>query len=581
MNKIEEKPKYVDLNGNVCYAVMVDGNATKFSQYITSIQTSVAFGKIAVLDISFENTISHVDGTLVSDVDEFQLGKEIELKVGYGEAKETIFKGPIIKRMVKRSGSFVFAIRAKHKADEMTKDRNLESYESKSVEDVVHAVCEKYKIKAEAEKPGREKEKYPQLDYNDWDFINMIAESEQMVVVTTPEGLSVKSIDAASLSKRLDGKAVLDVVNGYNINSFSAEMDDRHSHMVYNADGFDTPNQELTKTESICSNVCKSKSNVDKGKKRRVSTESNMDDVKETSALLNALSVRNDLSFLMGSVDIGGYASLWPGDIICLWNIGKGFDGKVLVSSVEHKISAGKWSTNLEIGFEDVHYAEKYDDIAPKPSLGMLPPVNGLMLAKVESLAGDPSGEGRIYVKLMNSSNVKMWCRVATLDAGNKRGSFFMPEIGDEVVVGFVGGNSNNAIVLGMLHSSKAPAPRDITDDNHVKGFYSREKIQLLFDDEKKALSIETPGGNKLMISDDEKGISLKDQNGNTIVMNDQGVTIESKKALTLKATQDVSIEGNNVNIKANAQLVAKGNASAEFSASGNTVIKCGLVQIN
>ncbi|MBO7507781.1 MAG: hypothetical protein J6T67_10425 [Paludibacteraceae bacterium] len=112
MNKIEEKPKYVDLNGNVCYAVMVDGNATKFSQYITSIQTSVAFGKIAVLDISFENTISHVDGTLVSDVDEFQLGKEIELKVGYGEAKETIFKGPIIKRMVKRSGSFVFAIRA-------------------------------------------------------------------------------------------------------------------------------------------------------------------------------------------------------------------------------------------------------------------------------------------------------------------------------------------------------------------------------------------------------------------------------------------------------------------------------------
>ena len=170
---------------------------------------------------------------------------------------------------------------------------------------------------------------------------------------------------------------------------------------------------------------------------------------------------------------------------------------------------------------------------------------------------------------------------MATLDAGNKRGSFFMPEIDDEVIVGFVDGDPHNAVVLGMLHSSQAPMPLEITDENHQKGFFSRENIQLLFDDEKKSLLMETPGGNKLLISDDEKGVSLEDQNGNTIVMNDQGITIESKKNLTLKASHDISIEGMNVNVKANAQLVAQGTSSTEVSASGNTVIKGGLVQIN
>ena len=156
-----------------------------------------------------------------------------------------------------------------------------------------------------------------------------------------------------------------------------------------------------------------------------------------------------------------------------------------------------------------------------------------------------------------------------------------MPEIDDEVVVGFIDGNPNQAVVLGMLHSSQATSPYELTDDNNIKGFVTREKIIIEFDDEKKTLKFATPGGNTILISDDKKGISFEDQNGNTIVMNDQGVTIESKKALTLKATQDVNIEGTNINIKANAQLKATGNASAEISASGNTVVKGAIVQIN
>lgn len=100
---------------------------------------------------------------------------------------------------------------------------------------------------------------------------------------------------------------------------------------------------------------------------------------------------------------------------------------------------------------------------------------------------------------------------------------------------------------------------------------------------------METPGGNKITISDEDKGIALKDQNGNTLTMNDSGIvmkspkdiTIEATGKLTLKATQDTSIEGMNVNVKANAQFKAQGNTGAEVSTSAIAILKGSLVQIN
>ena len=92
---------------------------------------------------------------------------------------------------------------------------------------------------------------------------------------------------------------------------------------------------------------------------------------------------------------------------------------------------------------------------------------------------------------------------------------------------------------------------------------------------------METPGGNKISLSDDDKGITLTDQNGNSITLNGDGITIESKKALSIKSAQDFNMEGMNVNGKANSQLKWEGTASAELSASGNTVVKGGIVQIN
>jgi len=139
-----------------------------------------------------------------------------------------------------------------------------------------------------------------------------------------------------------------------------------------------------------------------------------------------------------------------------------------------------------------------------------------------------------------------------------------------------------------MVHSSFNPAPEPAKDENHRKGYVSREKMKFNFDDETKIITFETPAGNRVVISEEDKCIKLEDQNGNKITMDENGIRIESIKELTLKATTDLKIEGMNMTAKASASFKAEGSASAEISGastsvkgSGIVVIQGGMVQIN
>ena len=139
-----------------------------------------------------------------------------------------------------------------------------------------------------------------------------------------------------------------------------------------------------------------------------------------------------------------------------------------------------------------------------------------------------------------------------------------------------------------MCHSSAKPAPEPAKDTNHLKGYVSREKLKLSFDDDKKIVAVETPAGNKLTLSEDAKGISLEDQNGNKITLDDSGIKIESVKDLILKASKDLKLDGKNAELNAQSSFKASGSSSAEVSGasttikgSSTTVIQGGMVQIN
>jgi len=243
----------------------------------------------------------------------------------------------------------------------------------------------------------------------------------------------------------------------------------------------------------------------------------------------------------------------------------------------------------VQFGLNPELFAETYN-FRPLPASGLLPAVSGLQIGIVTVLENDPDGEERIKVRLplVSASEEGIWARIATLDAGKNRGTFFRPEIGDEVVVGFLSDDPCYPVILGMCHSSAKPAPEPAKDSNHRKGYVSREKMQFTFDDEKKIIVLETPGGNKLTLSDEDKGIVIEDQNGNKITLDDSGVKIDSSKDLILKASKDMNAEGSNIELKAQTGFKASGAGSAEVSGASTTIkgsatttISGGVVQIN
>jgi uncharacterized protein involved in type VI secretion and phage assembly len=221
---------------------------------------------------------------------------------------------------------------------------------------------------------------------------------------------------------------------------------------------------------------------------------------------------------------------------------------------------------------------------------GLMGAVRGLQIGKVVQLQNDPDGEDRILVRMPVIDNTAqgIWMRVASLDAGASRGAFFRPEIGDEVIVGFINDDPRDAVVLGMLHSSARPAPISAQDVNHEKGFTTRSSMHLSFNDDTKTITIDTPAGNKIVLDEQGTKIEITDQNSNKVTMNTRGVKIESPLNIELKAGANLtltaggmlSIGAASLGIKADGNVSVEG-AVAKLSSQGITEIKGSLVKIN
>jgi uncharacterized protein involved in type VI secretion and phage assembly len=125
----------------------------------------------------------------------------------------------------------------------------------------------------------------------------------------------------------------------------------------------------------------------------------------------------------------------------------------------------------------------------------------------------------------------------------------FWPEKDDEVVVGFLNGDPRQAIVLGALHGSKNPPPEAAgppSKDNTRRAIVSKAKSILSFDDDKKSVTIKTPGNNQLVLDDDKQAITLTDQHGNKITLDGDGITIKSAsgKAITIETDAKLAMKG-------------------------------------
>ena len=307
----------------------------------------------------------------------------------------------------------------------------------------------------------------------------------------------------------------------------------------------------------------------------------NLNDI-ELQDWADATALYQQLARTRGRVKFQGIATVKPDTILQLEGVGDRFNGPAYISGVMHSISNGNWTVDAQFGLNPKWFSECYD-ISTQPASGLIPAIKGLHIGIVTQLQDDPEGSERILVNLpiVDSQEQGIWARLATLDAGNNRGSIFRPEIGDEVIVGFINEDPNDAIVLGQLHSSVNTSPIPASDDNHEKGFVTRSEMKFVFDDEKKSVTIETPSGKKVTLDEDSDAIQIEDDHSNTITLNSDGIEVKSNGTIDLNAGGDVNIKGNNINLEANMEFKAEGKAGAEVSTTAVAVLKGSIVQIN
>jgi uncharacterized protein involved in type VI secretion and phage assembly len=155
----------------------------------------------------------------------------------------------------------------------------------------------------------------------------------------------------------------------------------------------------------------------------------------------------------------------------------------------------------------------------------------------------DPTSQGRVQVQLPWSPDAaggshQTWARLATTMAGGSRGTWFVPEVGDEVLVSFQGGDSRWPYVLGGLWNGKDSPPETIDAQNDIKSIVSREGIRITLDDTAGSvtLTLKTPGGQSVTMTDGGNQITIEDSNGNSIQMAPGGTTVTSSGPLQVTA---------------------------------------------
>lgn len=551
--------------------------------------------------------IELVDGDMpnqafpLSDAETFVPGAEVEIKAGYGDQESTLFKGLVIRHGIRvgADNDARLVIECRDKAVKLTVGRKNANFIDKKDSDIISALISGAGLSANVGQTTLQHGELVQYHCTDWDFLLSRAEANGLLVIPVDGTVSVKA-------PAVSGSAVLCVTYGESLMDLETEMDARSQLSSVSAYAWD-PKTQVSKTGSAAApRTLNAQGNLSSGDLAKVIGLSEYRlqsmaalEAEELPAWAKARQLKAGLARVRGRMRFQGSALALPGTLIELAGVGERYNGDVFVTSVEHLIEDGEWITEVGFGMGDQWFADR-PEVSNPLAAGRLPGVQGLHVGVVLKLDGDPAGESRIKVSVpvMGAEQDGVWARLAQLYASNAFGALFIPEVGDEVVLGFFDADPAHPVVLGSLYSSsKHPPPYAFAADNNTKAVVTRTKLKIEFDEEKKVITIQTPAVNKIVLSDDGKSILLEDQNGNTARLDQSGIALDSPKdiritakggitldavnAIQITAKADVKASGLNVNCDAQVGFAAKGAATAELSASGQTTVKGALVMIN
>jgi Rhs element Vgr protein len=587
----------------VTFAIRINGNVVPEELNVYSITIEQFINKIPTARITILDGDPSTGKFTASSSASFAPGNEIAIEAGYDCANRTIFKGIITQQSIRINEAIGAAleVECRDAAIKMTVGRKSLSFTAKKDSELISAIVNSYSDVSVKIKPTETT--WPQqVQYyaTDWDFILSRAEANGLVVSVVNGQVSVAAPDATP-------KPVTTATYGDNIYEFSADLNSTSQLGSVKASAWDYKNQVVNTGQA--SNNLGGPGNI--ASKKLADVIGISDYILQTPVAIEdadltgwckAQLIKSEYSKIQGEVTIDGDPSLLPGTYITLSGVGDRFNGDHFISGVVHSISAGNWFCDVSFGMSPLWFMEMPNVIAP-PASGLLPGVQGLFQGTVKKIFDDPDGQYRILVNvpLFDPNGEGLWARLSNFYSTSGAGAFFLPEVGDEVILGFLNEDPRYPVILGSLYSNEKLKPfkgLEPDEKNQLKAIVSKSGIYIQFDDVDKILTLTTPMNNKLIFSDVKKQISLEDQNGNSMIMSESGINIKSPKDINITAQQKISISGlqgitiessagdvqvTGLNIKENAniQYSAEGGATAQLSSGAELTMKSALIMIN
>ena len=267
----------------------------------------------------------------------------------------------------------------------------------------------------------------------------------------------------------------------------------------------------------------------------------------EADALATSMASRLANAFVEAEGTCRGDPTLAAGMRVQIDGVGQLYGGVYTLSATTHVYRVGQgYETRFAVTGRSPRSLVDLLNPAPVERWG------GSVVVGIVTQNSDPDDMGRVRVRYpaLGDDIEGWWARIAAPAAGSERGLLMMPVAGDEVLVAFEHGDVRRPYVLGALWNGSDTPGDDL---------------------------VQTDGSFALR-SDQKIGVNAKD----AITINtDSDLTITTGGKLSQTAQDDASIEGQNVNVKANSSLTIEATGDLTIKGASITVQSSGAVQVS
>ncbi len=313
---------------------------------------------------------------------------------------------------------------------------------------------------------------------------------------------------------------------------------------------------------------------------------------KQAKQMAQALCDELGGEFVYADAKAWGNPQIRPGKIISLTGMGDRYSGKYYITETRHFYSGRVYTTDFSV--RGLRAGNLFTTISTQTRLQP----GQTFLVGIVTDNKDPKGLSRVKVKFptLTETDTSNWARVVAIGAGQNRGFDCLPEINDEVLVGFEHGDIHRPYVIGGVWNGK-DAPPEKVDDSVDKGVRLRtiktrtgHTLQFVEEDKgssKTGIRVETTKGHKMYLNDSDQFIEITTNGGHKIKMDDRGqaISIETTGGHSMKMddmSQSVSVESTgNMSLKANMNITVTANLNIDIKATGIITINGTMINLN